>query len=604
VSGLLRRRSVRFWFGVVFGAGLLCSLPALTAGFYGDDYLQLAKVQAPGGSATTRLTSLFTFAPGGAATEALIASGAAPWWTTPELRVRFFRPLSAALMLVDHALFGLAPLGYHVHSLLWWLLWLGGTALLFRRLLPARLGLLAFAMFAIDDAHWFPIGWIAARNATVAMACVTWGLVAYLRFRQDGWRAGAPLALGAWALALLAGEVAVSGFMYVVAYELVREGPRGAAWLWPRLRPLVPLGLLLAGYALLYRLTASGVHGSGAYVDPIHEGPAFLGAAAQRVPAQVGALIFGAPLDLWLVTPLQPVFVTVGLAALAVTVPWLRAATRALPAPQRHAARALALGAALSLIPTSAGLLGERSLAAASVGAAATLAVLLRDGLARLRELRGPRRTALAVGVLALAVPNLVVAAPWLVTKLFFLSANGRALERLAATAEEAAPAPARPVLLWSNDVFIGSYTAAIARFAHPGALPSFRVLAMAPVDLQVTRIASDTLELSCAGTPLLTSEWERLFRGPGYPLPAGTVLPLDGLTVRVVQDVGGQPSRVQFRFDVPLDDPSLRFLEWRGRRLVPAQLPPLGETRAIYRSPPLLAAPLESSSAPPASVR
>jgi hypothetical protein len=193
--------------------------------------------------------------------------------------------------------------------------------------------------------------------------------------------------------------------------------------------------------------------------------------------------------------------------------------------------------------------------------------------------------------VAALAIPNLVVAAPWLVTKLLFLNANGSALEHVAATADAAAPAPARAVLLWSDDVMIGSYTPIIARLAHPGALASFRVLVMASVDLLMTRVAPDTLELSCLDGALLTSEWERLFRADNLPLSAGATVSLDGLTVQIVKDDAGRPSRVRFRFDAPLDDPSLRFLEWRGRRLVPAALPAMGETRSVFRSPSLLAA-------------
>jgi len=588
------RRAPAFWFRVMFGLGLLCSLPALAAGFYADDYLQLAKLESAG-SAPARLTSLFAFAPGGAATRDLIATGVAPWWTTPMLKIQFFRPLSAALMVVDHALFGLHPLGYHVHSLLWWLLWLGGTALLFRRLLSPGLATLAFALFAIDDAHWLPIAWIAARNATVAMTLVVWGLVAYLRFREDDWRPGAWLGFTAWALALLAGEVALSGLMYVVAYELLRERPPrfGSSPLRPRARlPVVGLGILLAGYAALYRVTGSGVRGSGAYVDPIHDLPAFIGAAARRVPAQLGGLVFDSPLDLWLLTALQPIFVAVGFLALVVAVPWFVAATRTLPAPDRSAARWLALGSALSLLPTSAGLLGERSLAAATVGAAAALAILLRHGWQTIRQGSRLRRVALAAGMIAVGLPNVVLAGPWLVTKLIFLRANAAAMEHLASTADRASPPPARTVLLWSDDFLIGSYTATVARVARPGALPSFRVLAMAPVDLRVTRVAPDELELSCASGSFLGSEWEHLFRADELPLPAGTTLPLNGMTVRVVEDVGGKPSRVRFWFDVPLEDPSLRFLEWRGRRLVSAELPALGETRPIFRSLPMLATP------------
>src|SRR4029077_11363848 len=83
-----------------------------------------------------RIASVFAFSDGGQATRSLIADGSLPWWASAPLRVRFFRPLSASLMAADHALFGLSPLGYHVHSLLWWALWLAGAGVVVGGLLP------------------------------------------------------------------------------------------------------------------------------------------------------------------------------------------------------------------------------------------------------------------------------------------------------------------------------------------------------------------------------------------------------------------------------------------------------------------------------------
>ncbi|HVR61471.1 MAG TPA: hypothetical protein VMU50_06195 [Polyangia bacterium] len=601
VLARLRGRSPGFWFAVLFGAGVACALPALGIGFYADDYVQVASLRsdAPLGR---RIAAVFAFSDGEQGTKAAIADGSLPWWTSPQFRVRFFRPLSGALLAADQALFGLAPLGYHVHSLLWWILWLAGTALLLRWVLSPPLALLAFALFALDDAHWAPIGWIAGRNASVSMAGVVWGLVAYLRFRQDGWRPGAALAVGAWALALLGGEVALSGLMYVVAYELVRARPDGVAHSsrsWRSLRALLPLVLLLAAYAVVYRLTGSGVGNSGVYADPVRDTAAFVAAALRRVPAQWGGLLVSAPLDLWVLTRAQPILTAIGVVAAAAGVPWFWAASRALAPSDREAARWLALGAALSLPPTSAGLLGERSLAAAGMGGAVMLAVMLRHAWQRWRA-RVPRgRIVAGAGVLVLGLANLVLTVPWLETKLLFARANGRAAEHLALAAAAAVPPPAHAVLLWSDDFMVGSYTPVIARLYQPGALPRFRTLAMAPVDLRMTRAAPDTLDLACTAGTFLGSEWERLFRAGTQPLGPGTIVPLDGLTVEIRQVSQGRPTVIRFRFDAPLEDPSLRFLEWRGRRLRPLALPPIGETRPVYRSPPVLIAPDESD--PPA---
>ena len=596
VLARLRGRSPRFWFAVLFGAGVVCALPALGIGFYADDYVQVTGLRS-GAPLADRIASVFAFSDGGEATEALIADGSLPWWTSTQLRVRFFRPLAGALLAADNALFGLSPLGYHVHSLLWWVLWLAGMALLLRRVLSPPLALLAFALFALDDAHWAPVGWIAARNASVSMAGVVWGALAYLRFREDGWRPGAALAVAAWALALLGGEVAVSGFMYVVAYELGRARREGAARAW---RGLLPLGILLAAYAIVYRLTGSGVGGSGVYLDPLRDPVGFATAGLRRVPAQWGALLLSAPLDLWVLAPAQPILIAVGLVAAAGAVPWFWMASRALAPSDRDAARWLALGAALSLPPTSSGLLGERSLAAAGMGGAVMIAVMLRHGWQRWRA-RPPRgRVAAGAGVLVLGLANLVITVPWLETKLLFSRANARAVERLALAAADAVPPPARAVLLWTDDVMVGGYTPAIARLHQPSALPRFRTLAMAPVPLQMTRVAADALELRCTTGTFFSSEWEGLFRPGTQPLPAGSTLALPGLAVEIRQATDGRPTVVRFRFDAPLEDPSLRFLEWRGRRLVPLALPPVGQTRSLFRSPPAVLTPEDEPAPPP----
>jgi hypothetical protein len=67
--------------------------------------------------------------------------------------------------------------------------------------------------------------------------------------------------------------------------------------------------------------------------------------------------------------------------------------------------------------------------------------------------------------------------------------------------------------------------------------------------------------------------------RGRGEAVRAGEVFPLPGLRVEVNAVAGdGGPSDMTFTFDRSLDDPSLRWLAWRGGGYEPFTVPPVGQ--------------------------
>jgi len=80
------------------------------------------------------------------------------------------------------------------------------------------------------------------------------------------------------------------------------------------------------------------------------------------------------------------------------------------------------------------------------------------------------------------------------------------------------------------------------------------------------------------------------LTRSLSRPMPVGTRVPLTGVTVEVTKgSADGVPVEAVFRFDAPLEDPSLRWVEWRGPTFVPFALPAVGERRRIEAQlPPL----------------
>ena len=98
------------------------SLPAVLSGWMNDDYFfdtPLYETDAPFG--------YYSFM------ERFEEARLQPWWTSPEYKLRFLRPLASLTLHLDFTLFGSHPLGAHLHSLFWSIvLLLGGSPLVTR----------------------------------------------------------------------------------------------------------------------------------------------------------------------------------------------------------------------------------------------------------------------------------------------------------------------------------------------------------------------------------------------------------------------------------------------------------------------------------------
>jgi hypothetical protein len=224
------------------------ALPSLWVGLQLDDFTIRAAVQerelAEGVSGSR--WEPFTFLDGDPRrTRKAMDLGLLPWWTDPECRLAFWRPLTAVTHILDYRVWPDWPWLMHLQSLLWFALLLWATSVLYRRLIgrthAAWIAALAALLFALDDAHAFPAGWLANRNSLLAGLFGVLALVAHDRWRRDGWRAGAlgaPLALLA---GLLAKEATVSAGGYLLAYALFLD-PAGWRSRWASLLPYLVIG--------------------------------------------------------------------------------------------------------------------------------------------------------------------------------------------------------------------------------------------------------------------------------------------------------------------------------------------------------------------------
>jgi hypothetical protein len=209
---------------VVVLVGLALASPALTADFAADDHLhRVISRDDPGiDGLRSRPLDLFVFAGSTPDENARLRDGGVfPWWTDTSLRLAFFRPVSSATHRVDHVLWPDCATAHLAHNLLWLALALFAAWAFFRRFVPVRwIAVLALALYAFDDARGPVVGWIANRNALIALALAIPVLIAHDRWRREGWMAGRWAGPALFALALGAGESSLAIVGYLIAHAL------------------------------------------------------------------------------------------------------------------------------------------------------------------------------------------------------------------------------------------------------------------------------------------------------------------------------------------------------------------------------------------------
>jgi hypothetical protein len=552
---------------VAIAVAVAVGTPSLFVGRFADDYLHLAEMKhlAPQGGPL----DLYSFGDGNPAHIApVVQRGPFPWWSLPTIRLRFFRPLSSALASLDVLVLDLPPPLQHVHSVLWYVALIAVLAALFKRTVPGLLGGVALIVFALDEAHFIPVAWLANRNALIATTPAFLALFFHLRWREDGKRWALPASLLCWALGLCGGETAIGVMGYVAAYEvLAAKDP-----LSRRALSLLPLGALFVGYVALYRANGYGGYGSGVYLDPgsqplkwLSELPArwlsLVGGALLNTPSELGALSATARL----IAYASGAFAIVVFALLA------RRAWRTLEPEQRRHVRWLVAGAALSLLPLASTFPSNRLLLVPSVGASVLIAAAI-CGAGRL--------AAGLLGAMHLVLPIPVWALQFYVG--FAAVAYGERTMR-DVEIDPARIASQRVVVLGAPDPMTGAYLPLMRALNGEPAPYAWFALAVTPYDHRMTRRGPTTLVLEATEGQFLTSFPEQLFRGVDFPMLPGDTVALEGVNVSIeaVNDKG--PTRIAFDFDRPLEDPSMLMLTWKDGALRRHTPPAVGVSEDLH---------------------
>lgn len=591
-SALARPRAT--W--AIIALATLLVAPSIATGFWLDDYVLAIKSRAssPIPALPTDPLWLFTFTTGDPTrNQALIDEGVMlPWWSDLRHLNAFFRPLTSLTHVFDFRVWPSSAAMMHLHSLLWYALALLVLSRVYRALEPdaPRLAGLALLLFAWDEAHGATVGWIANRNAVIAVALALPALITHHR-AATGSRTAAWLGPIWFALGLCAGETAISVAGYLLAYALCLDR-RSAR---QRALSLAPYVVLLIAHRGLYRIFDLSAFGSSTYHDPFHEPFEFIAALSYNLPVLLSAELLlplsdfaylGAPelrLPLWTLSVL-------GLLALSA----------ALIEPVRRDARARfwAAGMCLAAIPVSAGLPGDRLLLAVGIGACPLIARLLLAAADAWPAARAAQRnpgtatapvgvrTELAEGgariswplVAVLAIIHGVVAPCMLPLRAAQLGPIVSIIDRLDAGIPKDAAVRGKTVVVLNAPVtFMVGYLQ-IQRAARAEPRPDqLLMLASSSSEVSVQRTGSARLRVELEEGFLRRPE-ETHYRAD--KLASTNRVALRGLHFDVATRTSdGRPKAVDVTFDEPLESPRYLLRAYRDGRLEPWQPPAAGST-------------------------
>lgn len=569
-------------------AALLAALltaPSLFAGLATEDFVQFGLVRTGPYRIPTHM-NLFGHDHAWSAAEIARRNlsyeliGWFPWLTDERFNASFWRPIASLTHIVDYRYFPRAPILMHAESILWYAALAFAVATLYRRLVQPRwVAGFSALLYAVDDAHGHPVGWLINRNGIMATLFSVLALVAFDRFRRDGWRPGAVLTTAFYAMGLCSAEFALCAVGYFVAYAaFVDDAP------WRRrLAAASTWGIALVGWFAAYRHFGHSTRASGLYIDPLGEPVAYAFQMAER-GTMLALGVFGAPpSDLW--TRSGQYFqglLVFWAAAFCAFVSWVL-----WPLVRRdRTARFWTAGLVLSLLPACATFPEDRLLFFAGLGAmplvATVIAACLGSAPGETADALRARRPALALSAAWLVLHSVVapLALPYRSLTMFRYE---RAM-RDAGTSlfSHFAPNPNRAVVVVNSENYYFAGMMSMTRAARAQPTPS-RMLTLAGTLEEVTLTRMDARRIEVRPKlGFLSRVFNQLFTRDR--LARGAQLDFEGVGVTVSEvDQWGRPTSAVFEFARPLEDPSYLWLSWQHGRYEPFTVPAPGASVVIH---------------------
>jgi len=596
---------------------IVVMLPAVRHGWFLDDMMFRARLLESSGideqlgqdsglfrrmdSLSEVMSGLYAFIGHRESVEEVMNYGVVPWWTDPDCRISFWRPVTSFSIWFDYQLFPNSGALQHLHSILWF----GGAifvlTVLYRRLTGTIwIAGLAGLLYALDESNYVPVAFIANRNAVLALF---FGLLAVLmhdKWRRERFVGGAILSCVFMALSLLSAEGGIATMAYLAAYAFTLD--RGG---WARrIASLLPAAAVIVVWRVVHTALGYATYASGIYIDPGSEPLRFAKAVLERAPVllcgQLGGPFSEAYYFFSYSARVKVLLVVIGLLLLLLVVlmPLLR---------KDRAARFWLLGMLFAVVPICATMASNRNLLFVGVGAMGLVAQFI-GGMLSQEEWSIQRRLWRAPAWMfcfMLLFFHVVwagggrVVAPWVYSKwtaateaTFDIELPGEAQKHNIVAVNASLP------------LFLVGLPAksALDGFGVP---KSVRALAPAFSPLEITRTEDKVLEVKALTGSLLFCEkpeghwlhfvfflqdFNTIFRDVAKRFTSGDRVELRGVTVEVKEiDRHGWPTMVAFWFDASLDDAAFRWVKWEwtsGGRYVPFDMPAVGESVEIAGVP------------------
>lgn len=575
VCRLLSSRYMPVWVTLV---AIALTLPSLRAGLFLDDYH--AKLLMSGSDSPVRLLEhpldMFVFFTGGAEqTLELRDFGFVPWWTHEGIRGGFCRPLASATHCLDYMLWPDSPALMHAQSLLWYGALVAAVAILYRRFINAMwVAGLAAIMFAIDDAHGMPAGFICNRNALMATFFGVMAIMAHHRWRSSSWRAGAVVSMLFLAASLLSAEAGISTCAYLAAYALFMDRAKSPR----RFASLIPYAVVVVVWRILWSHLGYGLANAGGYVDPLSDPVRYIAAVRDRAPFLLLGQLAVPPAATWLF--LDPA----GLRLLWRTASMFIVASVILLVPLvrgSRTARFWLVGMLLSVLPICAAWPDDRLLTFVGIGAMPLVAQFFALVFAKAEpKLIFWRILALLLAVI-LVLSHLVIAPAALAVRSAYPVGPKQLLDKLLINRPFDTAVEVQDVVFVNPPVSFFIHASSLTWAGENWPVPRrLRVLTSSlfkPVS--VHRPDTNTLVVR-PSVGYYAWVLDGLWRTKRHPLRLGDSVELTGMTVEVTElTADGRPAEAKFTFSVPLEDPSLRLLQYRKGSYVPFHPPAVGQS-------------------------
>ncbi len=555
----------------LFAATLLGCELFIFSSFMADDFILLGKLEGVSPLPGESPAELYTLADGSPeGMQAVKNRGAFPWFFNPHFKMRFFRPLSAMLLALDHRLFGLEPLGYTVHTLLWFLLLVAALGFLFKRTLPEETGKIAILIFAVSGVHYIVLFWASSRHILTAAALGAWGLYTYVRNREDGWKPGIYLAPFFFLLSLLAGEAGIGMAAYLAAYEITRRGEP----LMKRFFQALPVLLVVLGYLIYYASAGYGAAGGSSYFSPLSEPSAFLAHLPPRLSSLLGAIFLGGLSDTFLRAPtgMWPVL-AVGIFFIG-CIFFMSRPGGALASRDKPYLKPWLWGMLLAALPFCAAEPFSQRAVIPFTGGSVIVAALVVHWKTQTRKRKGfiPRLWGV-LGVTLLIIhlfmgPTVRIFSPGMLKKL---------MNTKLASAMETLPIPEtglkdkKVIIPASPGLVIGLHSYFYRRLHRLPMPQSWWVLSWEPCPHHLHRTGETSFAL------------ELIDRPGAFPyIKTGQTITLDGMTATLKERRANGTVRVECELDRPPREGAYIFLAWKDGSLHPFQLPPVGERMVL----------------------